>query len=200
MKKRSVLLIIGCTVCAFWLMNCTSGKKNKKMKMLTATNQTIKSKFPVQPDESIDFEKVKEHFQKYPERWNAAFKFLIESDLKSLPIGRIDLNEDVYAAVSEYETKNPEDAKYESHQKYIDLQYVISGKEIIGLTNESEIKVISPYDENKDIAFYDFEGGKMLSATPDSYFIFFPHDKHRPCIKTEGADNVRKLVVKIKYN
>jgi len=200
MENKSILLIIGCAMCAFLLTNCTSGKKNKKMDIVTITNSSIESAFQAEPDESINFGKVAEHFHKYSERWNAAFKFLIESDLKNLPIGRIDLNEDVYAAVSEYETKTPEDAKFESHQKYIDLQYVISGEENIGLINASDLNVISPYDESKDIAFYDFDGGKMLLATSSKYFIFFPEDKHRPCIKTEGADKVRKVVVKIRYN
>jgi len=171
-----------------------------KTNMVTVSNITIDSKFSANPDASINFKKVEEHFRKYPERWNTAFRFLIESELKSLPIGRVDLNEDVYATLSEYETKNPEDARYESHQKYIDLQYIISGEEIIGLTNDSDLTVISPYDESKDIAFYDFDGGKMLSATANSYFIFFPEDKHRPCIKTGGADKVRKVVVKIRFD
>ncbi len=197
MKSKTIKIIIGSALCTLWLVSCISGNSNK---IVNITERTIKSKFSAKPDESISYEKVAEHFQKYPERWNSAFKFLIDSDLKTLPIGRIDLNKEVYVAVSEYETKNPKDAKYESHQKYIDLQYVISGKEIIGMTNESDMKVISPYDESKDIAFYEYEGGKMLLATPESFFIFFPDDKHSPCIKTDGADKVRKVVVKIKYN
>ena len=184
----------------FLLISCSIGNKNKEMKTLTITETTIQSSFNAKPDESINIEKVKEHYQKYPERWKAAFKFLIKSDLKSIEPGRIDLNENVFVVISEYETKNQEDAKYESHRKYIDIQYLISGEELIGLTNKIDLNEISPYSESNDITFYDYDGGKMLFASPTNYFIFFPDDKHRPCMKIEEAEKVKKVVVKIRYN
>jgi YhcH/YjgK/YiaL family protein len=199
MNKNSVLIFIVATLSAFWLTSCYVGKENKKIKMVTVTNSSIESKFHAKPDKSINFEQVEEHYKKYPERWNAAFTFLIESNLSELDSGRYDPDKEVYAMVSEYETKNPEDARFESHQQYIDLQYIISGKEIIGWTNDKNLKVISPYSETKDITFYDFDGGTLLPASPDNYFIFFPDDIHKPCIKTKGSDKVRKVVVKIKY-
>ena len=200
MKRNTIFIIIVSIVCAFWLMSCTSRKNNKETKMVTITNRTIQSKFYAKPDQSINFGKAAEHFQKYPERWNAAFKFLIESDLKTLAPGRIDLNEDVYAVVSEYENKNLEDVRFESHQEYIDLQYIISGEEVIGLTNDKTLKVISQYSEINDIIFYDFDGGKLLSASSGNYFIFFPNDIHKPCIKVKDKSEVKKIVIKIRYN
>lgn len=200
MNRKSVLIIIVSAVCAFWLMSCTSGNKKKEMKTVTMSNGAIQSAFIAMPDESINFKEAEEQFKKYPERWNTAFKFLTESDLKQLPLGRIDLSDDVYATVSEYETKNPEDANFESHRKYIDIQYIVSGKELIGLTNDTNLNVISPYNEEKDIAFYKSDGGKLLTASPDHYFIFFPEDRHRPCLKVNENSMVRKIVVKIKYN
>ena len=102
--------------------------------------------------------------------------------------------------MSEYETKNPEDALFESHKKYIDLQYVILGEELIGLTNDQSIEVSQPYSEEKDIMFYNFDGGKMLQASTGNYFIFFPEDIHRPSIKTSKKSKVKKLVMKIKVD
>jgi YhcH/YjgK/YiaL family protein len=142
--------------------------------MITVTENNIQSTFCAKPDASINFKMVYKHFKQFPERWNSTFRFLIENDLSKLPLGRIDLNEDVYVTVSEYTTKNPENALYESHKKYIDLQYIVSGNEYIGLTNNTTIPVTSPYNEQKDIAFYTFNGGELLLATPTVYFIFFP--------------------------
>ncbi|WP_319501486.1 YhcH/YjgK/YiaL family protein [uncultured Draconibacterium sp.] len=168
------------------------------MNSISIKGNSIQSPFQAKPDESINMEQFKAHYKKFPERWNTTFKFLTETDLKSLPIGRIDLSDDVYAAVSEYETKNPEDAKFESHQKYIDLQYLISGEEQIGLTNEKSMPVNQAYSEEKDITFYNYSGGKLLTADPSRYFIFFPSDKHRPCIKIGEKGMVKKVVMKIK--
>jgi YhcH/YjgK/YiaL family protein len=198
MRKNTVLLFIVGVVCAFVLICCAPREKKKEIKMVEITKQGIKSNFSAKPDESINFKKVADHFEKYPERWNATFKFLSETDLKTMPLGRIDLSDDVFVAVSEYETKNPEDAKFESHIKYIDLQYLISGEELIGLTNEKNLLEVAPYSESNDITFYNFDGGKLLEASPQNYFIFFPEDIHRPCIKTDQQQMVKKVVVKIK--
>ena len=199
MKRHSIPLIFVGTLSVLCLMSCTARKKNADMKILTVTDQTIKSEFPAKPDESINFIHFDEHYKQFPERWEATFKFLIESDLKTMAPGRFDLNEDVYAVISEYEAKNPEDALFESHREYIDLQYVISGEEMIGHTNNKNLEVSSPYNEAKDITFYKNDGGKLLSASPDCYFIFFPEDIHRPSIKTDRQGMVKKIVVKIKY-
>ncbi|MEO5582740.1 MAG: YhcH/YjgK/YiaL family protein [Saprospiraceae bacterium] len=200
MNKKSVLVILVSMVCSFWQLSCTSGKKNKEMKAVTISKWAIQSTFSAKPDKSINLIQAAKHFNEYPERWNTAFKFLTESDLKQLPLGRIDLSDDVYAIVSEYETKNPEDGNFESHRKYIDVQYIVSGKEMIGLTNDTNLNVVSPYNEEKDIAFYNYDGGKLLTALPDKYFIFFPDDRHRPCLKIDEKSMVRKIVVKIRYN
>ncbi|WP_167619351.1 YhcH/YjgK/YiaL family protein [Maribellus sediminis] len=170
------------------------------MNKLIITEQGIQSEFPAKPDESINVEQFKKHYEKYPDRWNSVFKFLKETDLRSLEIGRIDLNENVYAAVSEYETKNHPDALFESHREYVDLQYVISGEELIGLTNDQSIPVSVPYSEEKDITFYSYDGGKLMPADPTRYFIFFPDDIHRPCLKVGDQKMVRKIVLKIRYN
>lgn len=201
MKTNTVVLTLLGTLCVFSLTYCNPGKKVKKMDTdVNISNGNIQSSFYAKPDESINFKEAQDQFRKYPERWNTAFKFLTTSDLKQLTLGRINLSDDVYATISEYETKNPEDANFESHRKYIDLQYIVSGKEMIGLTNDTGLHVISSYDETKDIAFYDFNGGKLLFASPAHYFIFFPQDRHKPCLKIGEQDKVRKIVVKIKYD
>ncbi|MEP7267043.1 MAG: YhcH/YjgK/YiaL family protein [Saprospiraceae bacterium] len=181
-------------------MACTSGKKNKEMKTISISKQEIQSTCSAKPDESINLIQATEHFNKYPERWSTAFNFLTESNLKQLPLGRIDLNNNVYVIVSEYETKNPEEANFESHRKYIDVQYIVSDKEMIGLTNDIDLNVVSPYNEEKDIAFYNYDGGKLLTASPDKYFVFFPEDRHKPCLKIDEKSMVRKVVVKIGYH
>ncbi|MCK7521454.1 MAG: YhcH/YjgK/YiaL family protein [Ignavibacteriales bacterium] len=79
----------------------------------------------------------------------------------------------LYSPVSEYMTKNEEDAKYEAHRKYIDIQYVASGKELIGVAPVSQMgEILTPYDETKDVEFMKVNEGKNRTATPDRSLYF----------------------------
>ncbi len=197
MKNLIILLLIAFAIA------CSPKKTNNESKndpMITITDSSIISEFKAQADTSINFDAVKMHYEKFPERWDTAFQYLANINPADLPLGRTDLTENVYAAVSEYTTKNPEDALFESHQQYIDIQYLVEGKEYIGLTRDKTIPVSSPYDADKDIEFYQYDGGTNLPASPDKYFIFFPEDIHRPCLKMETNEPVKKIVIKIKVD
>ena len=134
------------------------------------------------------------------ERWDKAFAYLKNTDLKKLEAGRYDLDGDnLYAQVTDYMTKNPEDAQFESHKKYIDIQYVISGIEQIGWTPASKMsEVLTPYDETRDIEFMKVTESSDYTATPGVYFLFFPSDLHRPGVKSGENSQVKKVVVKVK--
>lgn len=202
MKTLNYILLL-----SILLISCTSTTKSNDSDkvepdtiVLNVTDSSITSSFDVKPDSSVNIKAVKEHFEKYPDRWNAAFKYLAELDTTNLKKGRINLSEDVYVSYNEYTTKNSEQAFYESHKQYIDIQYVISGEEHIALTHNIDIPVKKEYNPNKDITFYDFDGGNLLLATPERYFIFFPEDLHKPSLKTSENSIVKKIVVKIKFN
>lgn len=161
----------------------------------------IQSDFKPQPDASISLTDLAAHYQVHPERWDIAFKFLTENNLEELPLGRIDLSDDVFINIAEYTTNNLEDSFYESHYKNIDIQYVIKGEETIGVNRAiPSLEVSRPYDEEKDYILYKNDGkGDIRYAVPDNYFIFFPADAHMPNVKAKENSLVRKLVVKIKY-
>lgn len=156
----------------------------------------------VQPDQSINRKAFAISYFRNKERWDKAFIFLKSSDLTALELKRYDIDGDnLYAPVSEYLTKNEEDARYEAHQKYIDIQYVISGKELIGVAPMSQKNdVLEAYDSTKDIEFLTVTGGENRPALPDKFFIFFPDDAHRPGLKDGENSPVRKVVVKVKID
>ncbi|HYK56272.1 MAG TPA: YhcH/YjgK/YiaL family protein, partial [Flavisolibacter sp.] len=130
--------------------------------------------------------------------WDKAFAFLKEHDLTTLAKGKHDIDgENVYASVTESPSKDFDSTQWESHRKYIDIQYVIEGKELIGVAAVSQSAVIKPYDEKKDVANYSTKG-KMLGAMPGTFFIFFPSDVHRPNITPGGNEVVRKIVIKVR--
>jgi YhcH/YjgK/YiaL family protein len=154
----------------------------------------------IKPDQSINRKAFAVSYFRNKERWDKALNFLKSNDLPGLELKRYDIDGDnLFAPVSEYITKDEEDARYEAHQKYIDIQYIISGKELIGVAPVSQKKeVLEPYDSAKDIEFLTVSGGENRSATPDRFFIFFPEDAHRPGLKDGLNSPVRKIVVKVK--
>jgi len=160
------------------------------------------SGWDVPPDVSVNrIEFAKSYFAN-TERWVKAFNFLKTTDLLNLELKRFDIDGDnIYAFVNEYITKNPENAEYEAHRKYIDIQYIIMGKELIGVAPYSlKSEVTQAYDINNDIEFMKVSGGSDITATPEKFFIFFPSDAHRPNLKFGENSQVRKIVVKVKVD
>lgn len=132
-----------------------------------------------------------------PDLWKAVFKFL-EQDLKSLEIGKYPIvGDEAFAMVMEYQTKKPEDAKWEAHRKYIDLQYIIEGEERMGILPLKLAKNPLEYDEEKDLIFFGENDGEFFQASPQVFFLFFPTDVHRPSILIEEPEKVKKVVIKI---
>jgi biofilm protein TabA len=156
----------------------------------------------VTPDPSINKAALAKAYFKNPERWNKAFAFLKDNDLKKIEAKRHDIDGDnLFVSVTEYTTKNPEDAKYEAHRKYIDIQYVIAGKELIGIAPlTAKDKVSQEYNDAKDIEFMTVKKGTMMQANPAKFFIFFPEDAHMPNLKDGSNSAVKKAVVKVKID
>lgn len=178
-----------------------SGWSSKKIDTWFEKGQWLNG-WNVKPDASVNRKEFAISYFKNKERWDKAFNFLKDNDLKKLELKRYDIDGDnLFVPVSEYMTKNEEDAKFESHQKYIDIQYVVSGKELIGVAPASLKKdVLIPYDPAKDIEFMTVERYSDFPATPERFFIFFPGDLHRPGLKDGENSPVRKVVVKVKID
>jgi YhcH/YjgK/YiaL family protein len=158
-----------------------------------------KEGWQVSANESIDKEEFIRQYSINPERWQKAFQFLAGTDLKNLAVGRYELDgADLYVSVSEYNTKNEEDAKCEAHLKYVDIQYLISGEEKMGVAPLSDTKEATPYNEEKDIYFMKPNSEKYYLANSDNFFIFFPSDAHRPSVKIKENAPVKKAVVKLR--
>jgi len=127
---------------------------------------------------------------------------LKENDFTKMEVKRYEIDGDeLFAPISEYMTKNEEDAKYEAHLKYIDIQYVASGRELIGIAPVAMQKeILDPYDPAKDIMFMTVNKITNFKATPANFFIFFPEDLHRPGLKDGENSQVRKAIVKVKVD
>jgi YhcH/YjgK/YiaL family protein len=131
------------------------------------------------------------------ERLEKGLRFLEETNLDALELGRHQIyGDEIFILVQEYETKNIEDASYEAHRKYIDIQYITKGIERMDYCPLNELNLVKEYDEAKDIIRLEGKGSPIF-AGEKSFCIFFPNDGHMPGLKVEEKSKVRKIVVKV---
>ena len=150
------------------------------------------------PDPSIDHHRFAEHYFGHKEIWDKAFAFLKDTDFVQIPLGRIELGDGLFATVSEYFPSDREGAVFEAHKKYIDIQYVISGNELMDHAFLENMTITQPYDSDNDAAFGVVAEFTEMKSSPERFFIFFPTDAHRSVLKN-GNENmlIRKVVVKV---
>lgn len=115
------------------------------------------------------------------------------------PVGRYEIKDGVYANVDEYTTKNHEKCDLEAHKKYIDIQLLLSGNERIDFADIKGMSVKIPYDEKRDVMFFNLpEKVNTLYLKSGNFALFYPEDAHRPQMNSsEVSCKVKKVVVKI---
>ena len=132
----------------------------------------------------------------------SVLEYLRATDFSNFTDGAYPLpHTDFIAKIQRYKTRRIEDCRPESHERFIDVQFVASGEEVLGWCPRSpELEIVTPYDAKADITFYKKllpESSVMLSAR--SYAVLFPLDVHRPCGSIDDSEpsNVTKIVVKV---
>lgn len=130
-----------------------------------------------------------------------AVQWLRWAQAQSLPTGRVEIDgERMYAMVQAYDSLPPGEAlELEGHRKYIDLQYIVSGEEIIYWAPADRVAPSKPYNPDKDVSF-----GRLpiAEATPiriaaGQMGVFFPVDLHAPKFAAGRPAPVSKIVVKV---
>jgi len=152
----------------------------------------------LKPHESVDEEEFRKQYEANKQGWDKAFAYLQRTDLGDIAPGKYEIDgENVFAIITEGPPKDFEATKFEAHHNYIDIHYVLKGKEKIGKAPLGTASIIQEYDSTKDIAFYTAEG-KYYESSPDIFFILFTGDAHRPGIKADESEVVKKLVIKVR--
>jgi YhcH/YjgK/YiaL family protein len=127
----------------------------------------------------------------------AAFQYLVETDLSALPIGHIDIDGDrLYALVQAYTTKPAEQGRWEAHQAYIDVQYLVSGVERMGFAHISRLEA-GEYDPWRDVVFLT-GSGSAVDVFAGAFALFYPGDAHMPGLCVNAPESVLKVVIKVK--
>ena len=129
-------------------------------------------------------------------RFAEAFRYLRSPAAGLLEPPRTDIDgEELFALASREKGKRRSDAKLESHRKYIDIHYIVSGTDSMGWRPTGRCsEVLSAYEEGKDVAFFGDEPLMWCNIGAGSFAIFFPEDAHAPMV---SDDVVHKVILKI---
>lgn len=128
-----------------------------------------------------------------------ALKISAETDFEKIQDGKYEVDSDkLFYLVQRYKTR-PVYEKIEAHKKYIDLQLQVRGEEQIGYAGTKGLKIQVPFDETKDVMFFDPPKNiTFLKMRDGDFAIFWPSDAHMPCCQIDKAEDVLKVVFKIK--
>lgn len=117
-----------------------------------------------------------------------------------IEVGRYEIDNDSYANIDVYETKNLNDCKFEAHKNYIDIQMLLSGIEELDYTTVKGLTISEEYDAKRDVMF--FENPNRISDSvileAGKFALIYPHEAHRPQVAFNATSKtVKKVVVKI---
>ncbi|EOJ7919111.1 YhcH/YjgK/YiaL family protein [Campylobacter coli] len=113
---------------------------------------------------------------------------------------KIKLTEDIFALEQAYFTKNESQAFFESHRDYMDIQFIVSGKEKIKFGDKDLFEVEKEYDKSKDLIIYKepiFLVSNLL-LNKNEIAVFYPEDVHMPGLSIVNNSYVIKTVIKCK--
>lgn len=131
--------------------------------------------------------------------FKSAFEFIQNYYKDEFVEGRYDIDgNDVYAFVQLYNTMDTEKKLWEAHKRYIDIHYIVTGREIIRWTNIDNVVINTEYDKEKDFSLFNGDEGNSVQMEKESFCVLFTEDAHKPgCLWNESC-NIKKIVIKIK--
>jgi biofilm protein TabA len=131
--------------------------------------------------------------------FSKAFEYIRSQNLNTIDPGNYEIVDGLRAIISDKPgmTAAESEAKFECHNKNIDIQFCIRGSEQFGWKPRSACKnPKGEYNEEKDVLFYNDAPDMHFQLSDGQFVIFFPEDVHAPMI---GEGLIRKLVMKVIY-
>ena len=125
-----------------------------------------------------------------------ALAFLRQPGLAELPPGRHELEGDhLFALIQRPDAIGQQAAVLEAHRRYIDIQFAVSGIEVIGWRERwSCAHPRGAFDEARDVILYDDSPRVWIPVLPQFLAVLFPEDAHAPLA---GEGPLHKVVLKV---
>lgn len=145
----------------------------------------------------VDSIKNAELYYALTPRIKQAFDWLASVNVKTLNVGRHDIDgDDLFVNVQDIELKPRYDAALEVHNKYIDIQVMFGSKEEYGWAERSHCtRPNGEFDTERDVQFFADEPQFFYTLNEGQFAIFYPEDAHAPML---GVGKVRKLIFKLR--
>lgn len=133
------------------------------------------------------------------DRMRKAYDFLATADLANLPLGRVDIDGDqVYANVCEYATVPASERDMEAHRLYYDVQFVVSGEEVLQYAPVEGLAATTGFDVASDYGLYEAPSPcSCIVMRSGDMAVLAPEDAHKPGCQLAGPCKVRKVIVKV---
>ncbi len=134
--------------------------------------------------------------------WCQAFE-LIRSLTPDVAEGRQTvLPDQLYANIFSYDAKPPEECSIESHRKFIDIQTLLVGQELLAYCPLDRLSCSHEYDEEGDYELFQIRPEVLSTCqmVPGNFAIFFPGEGH--CALQHPAlpgTRIKKVVVKVAF-
>lgn len=136
---------------------------------------------------------------KYPASIQRAVAYLKSHDFTKMEPGEYPIDGDrIYAKVFDLTSKPAEETRPEVHKNYIDVQFWVSGEELVGFATKKEAYRVVEFQEEADLYFLEpVKDESFIKAVQGDYMVFFPNDCHRPGVMVDRPLTYRKVVVKV---
>jgi YhcH/YjgK/YiaL family protein len=127
-----------------------------------------------------------------------AFDYINQNNVATLADGIYETPEGLKVIVNTGMGKTAEAslAKFECHDKNIDIQLCVKGLETMAWKPRE--KCLTPngdYNPDKDVRFFSDAPDTSFQLTDGQFAVFFPEDVHAPMI---GDGEIKKVVIKVK--
>ena len=120
-------------------------------------------------------------------------------EFEKTELGKHAVNDDFFYLVQEYESKDPAVARHEAHKAYVDIQYVVEGKEAIDIAPAMFMEVEEEYDVARDVVFFkEPKQATRFVLTDGGYAILYPEDSHKPGVRVDEPVKMKKIVGKVR--
>ena len=128
-------------------------------------------------------------------------RFIKENDCARLPDGQIDIEgSELFVRVMSYTSKPASENRFETHRRYADVQYLVSGAELMQTARAQDLAPLTEYDSKGDYHFFTNLGPSTdVIVQSGEFTVFYPNEAHRPSCAFDGYRGiVKKLVFKVK--
>lgn len=136
--------------------------------------------------------------KKINSRIDWGIEFISKLDFSSLKIGKYEVSPDFYYTVQEYVPFGEKELQYESHRKYIDIQWVYEGTVKLLISDAHKMSPSDDYDKDKDVIHYhDTDIQTTIILSEGSCAVLFPKDAHKVTQFIGQNAKIKKVVGKL---